>query len=545
VLKIANGRVFDPQNGVKGEVKDIYVRNGKIVESLPDADCSVIDAAGCVVMPGGIEIHSHIAGAKVNSARSMCPEDHYDHFKLHTGSTRAGVGYTVPTSFYTGYEYSRMGYTTVFEAAVPPLEARHAHEELNDVPNVDSGMYTLMGNNYIAMKIMQDSDEAARRQRLRDYVAWLLMSSRGFAIKAVNPGGVESWKWAKGAVDLDTQVDPFGVSPRRIITELAMAAQDLKLPHGLHLHANHLGEAGNVETTLATLKTLDGLPFHLTHLQFHSYAKTKNGGVKSGAREIADFFNSHPHLTFDLGQIVFGPATTMTADSPMEHHLHRLTGNKWINADIEMETGSGIVPMKYRPSVLINAVQWCIGLELMLLLKNPWQAVLTTDHPNAGPFTAYPQIIRLLMDKDYRSAMQSKLHPRAAQRTCLAELDREYTLDEIAVITRAAPARILGLTEKGHLGRGARADIAVYRDQADKEIMFSFPACVLKDGQLVVRDGEPLQTFTGRRLVVDPDAGPVLSPDLADDFRNYYSVELGNFAVQEHYLPRPETIPCR
>jgi len=104
MLKIANGRVFDPQNGIKDEVKDIYIKDGRVVESPPDGDCSVIDATGCVVMPGGIEIHSHIAGTKVNSARSMCPEDHYDHFKVHTDCTRAGTGYTVPSSFYTGYD---------------------------------------------------------------------------------------------------------------------------------------------------------------------------------------------------------------------------------------------------------------------------------------------------------------------------------------------------------------------------------------------------------------------------------------------------------
>ncbi len=544
MLKIANGRIFDPKNGSKGEIQDIFIKDGRIVGLFPDAACDIIDATGCIVMPGGIEIHSHIAGSKVNSARSMCPEDHYDHIKVHTDATRAGVGCTVPSSYYTGYEYSKMGYTTIFEAAIPPLVARHAHEELNDVPLVDSGIYTLMGNNHMAMKIMQDGDDQGRRARLRDYVTWLLTSSRGFAVKAVNPGGVESWKWAKGAVDLDTPVSPFGVTPRRIMMELATAAKDLNLPHGLHLHANHLGETGNVETTLATLKTLDGLPFHMTHLQFYSYGKTKSGGVRSAAREIADFLNNHPHMTFDVGQVVFGSTTTMTADSPMEYHLHRLTGNKWINGDVEMETGSGVVPMKYRPSVLINAVQWCIGLELMLLLKNPWQAVLTTDHPNAGPFTSYPQIIKLLMDKDCREAMRLKLHPKAAQCTCLAELDREYSLEEIAIITRAAPARILGLTDKGHLGAGARGDVAIYREQPDKEKMFSTPAYVLKDGKLVVKDGKPLQTFIGRRLIVEPEGSRILSPDLVNDFRNYYSVELGNFAVQENYLPRPEVIPC-
>lgn len=544
MLKISNGKVFDPRNGIRGAFKDICIQNGRIVASIPDSACDCIDATGCVVMPGGVEIHSHIAGTKVNSARIMCPEDHYDHFKRRTGDIRSGTGYTVPSSYYTGYQYSGMGYTTVFEAAVPPLEARHAHEELNDIPLVDSGIYTLMGNNHMAMKIMQDGDEKSRRARLYDFVSWLLTSSRGYAVKAVNPGGVESWKWAKGAVDLDTPVPPYGITPRRIMMELAATVLELGLPHGLHLHANHLGEAGNVETTLATLKSLDGLPVHMTHIQFHSYGITKSGGVRSAAREVADFLNDHPRMTVDAGQIVFGPATTMTADSPMEHRLHRLTGHKWINSDVEMETGSGVVPMVYRPSVLVNAVQWCIGLELMLMIRNPWQIVLTTDHPNAGPFAAYPQIIKLLMDRDYRSAVLSKLHPKAVQRTCLAELEREYTLEEIAVITRAGPSRILGLADKGHLGEGACGDIAVYREQPDKEKMFSTPAWVLKDGRLVVKNGEPLQTFRGRRYIVEPGGARSLHPDLAEDFRNYYSVELGNFAVQGNYLPAPEVIPC-
>jgi len=95
MLKIINGQVYDPANGVRGEVKDIYIEDGKIIEepSFPhnNADIEVIDAAGCAVMPGGVEIHSHIAGPKVNTARMMCPEDHYDHFHSKTLATRSGT----------------------------------------------------------------------------------------------------------------------------------------------------------------------------------------------------------------------------------------------------------------------------------------------------------------------------------------------------------------------------------------------------------------------------------------------------------------------
>ena len=148
MLRIANGRVFDPRNGINGETRDVWLQGSKVAAgpATPETmtldaatfDAATLDAAGCAVLPGGVEIHSHVAGAKVNCGRSMCPEDHSDHFRQSTDVTRAGCGYTVPTTFLTGYEYARLGYTTLFEAAVPPLTARHAHEELHDIPLLDA-----------------------------------------------------------------------------------------------------------------------------------------------------------------------------------------------------------------------------------------------------------------------------------------------------------------------------------------------------------------------------------------------------------------------
>lgn len=544
MLKIINGQVYDPLHGLKGEVRDIYIEEGKVVEDLSLEAQQVIDAKGCAVMPGGVEIHSHIAGAKVNSARSMCPEDHYDHFKEGSGPIRSGTGYTLPTTFMTGYNYACLGYTTAFEAAVPVLEARHAHEELKDTPILDTGFYTLMGNNHLLMKVLSEKDGPAKEERLQNLVTWLLTSSKGYAVKVVNPGGVESWKWGKGAVDLDTAVEPFGVTPRDILLGLVKAISALKLPHGLHLHANHLGEPGNFKTTLETMYALEGFPVHFTHLQFHSYGMTKRGGLQSAAQEIAEYMNRHPEFTFDVGQLVFGPVTTMTSDSPMQFRLHQMTGNKWISADVEMETGGGIVPLVYKGKNLFNAIQWCIGLELLLLTKNPWQVTLTTDHPNAGPFTAYPHIIRLLMDCDFRNEILESLPQQVARYTNLKDIKREYSLDEIAIITRGGPAKTLGLKQKGHLGVGADADVAIYRIQENKEAMFSSPLYVLKEGQVVVKDAKVLQNLDGKRFMVEPDGSKDLPADLAGEFAKYYTIALANYAVEDAYVLRPEVITC-
>ncbi|MEE9594581.1 MAG: amidohydrolase family protein, partial [Candidatus Hydrothermarchaeales archaeon] len=75
-LIIKNGNVYDPLNNVRGDKKDIFVEDGVIVEGLEGNGHDVIDASGKVVMPGGIDVHSHIAGGKVNVGRSLRPEDH-------------------------------------------------------------------------------------------------------------------------------------------------------------------------------------------------------------------------------------------------------------------------------------------------------------------------------------------------------------------------------------------------------------------------------------------------------------------------------------
>ena len=71
------------------------------------------------------------------------------------------------------------------------------------------------------------------------------------------------------------------------------------------------------------------------------------------------------------------------------------------------------------------------------------------------------------MDRTYRQEVLKRVPPKVLQRSTLKDLDREYSLYEIAIITRAAPARMLGLSHKGHLGVGADADVAVYTPGAD------------------------------------------------------------------------------
>ena len=75
-LLLKNGFVHDPLNGVRGEKMDIAVEEGKIVEKIRVKRVKVIDISGMIALPGGVDIHSHIAGSEVNSGRLLRPEDH-------------------------------------------------------------------------------------------------------------------------------------------------------------------------------------------------------------------------------------------------------------------------------------------------------------------------------------------------------------------------------------------------------------------------------------------------------------------------------------
>ena len=219
----------------------------------------------------------------------------------------------------------------------------------------------------------------------------------------------------------------------------------------MHLHGLNLGLPGNAATTLETLQALDGHRAHLAHIQFHSYGGTigDTSSVTSDVARLADYVNTHANLTVDVGQVLFGETTSMTADGAVGQFLHSVTGRKWLSHDVELETGCGVVPITYDDKNFVHALQWAIGLEWYLRVDDPWRIAMSTDHPNGGSFLAYPQIIALLMDRGLRADLLKRLPERARARTRLADLSREYSLAEIAIITRAAPARMLGLTAEG------------------------------------------------------------------------------------------------
>src|SRR5262249_27875367 len=200
--------------------------------------------------------------------------------------------------------------------------------------------------------------------------------------------------------------------------------------------------------------------------------------------------------------------------------------------DGENETGCGVVPYTYKEKNLVNAIQWAVGLELLLLIDGPWRVFLTTDHPNGAAFWRYPEIIQLLMSAEARREQLKKLPAAALKRILLPELDREYTLSEIAIITSAGPARALGLPQKGHLGVGADADVAVFNHDRDVARMFAYPRYVVKGGEVVIEEGEIRKSVEGKGLLVRPSYDEAVEDFIRPLFQQYYTMSFDNYPVE-------------
>lgn len=541
MTRIAGGHVIDPANGRDG-IGDVWVRDDRIIEAPRDARAdTTYDAAGKIVMAGGIDIHSHIAGWNVNSARLLLPEFHPAAARRPVETPLSQAGWT---TFETGRLYTAMGFTTVVEPAVSPHHALHAHLELADIPIIDKAILTILGNDDYLLGLLRAKESGAA---VRDYVAWTLEMSRGLGIKVVNAGGAAAFKENVRSFSFDDVVPSYGVSSRQIVKALQHAVNALGVPHPLHVHCNNLGLAGNVETALTTIAAAEGLPLHLAHLQFYGYGKEGERQFSSAAAPLAEAVNASASVTIDVGQVMFGQTVTISSDVLRQFNArNQAQPNKWLIVDGDAN-GVGIVPYNYKRKNFYNAVQWAVGLELFLLIADPWRVFFTTDHPNGAPFTAYPDIFALLMSRDLRAQWLAELPPAAVATTTLPAIAREYSLTEIATMTRAAPAKLLGLRDRGHLGAGALADVAVYQNDADRARMFRAAALVFKNGELVVRNGALTHCRWGRALTVQPDCDRAIDRRMKAYYESRYGLSDEFIKVPEHALDRPEPferVPC-
>ncbi len=526
LIRLAGGRIVDPANKQDG-IGDLWIRGDRIVAppqgETPDA---VYDVSDKIVMAGAIDIHSHIASGGVNTARLLLPENHRAHVPRPAATPLSTAGWS---TFETGCRYAMMGFTTVIEPAVPAHQALHSHLELADVPIIDKGILAVLGDDDFLLSLLRGG---GNRTAIADYVGSMLAATKAMGLKAVNPGGAIAFQNNARTFDLDDVVPFYGVTSRQIFQAMQQAAIDLGIPHPLHLHINNLGVPGNVDTAIKTIAAAEGKRIHLAHIQFYSYGKEGKRGFSSAAPRLAEAINAAPKaITVDIGQVMFRQTVTVSLDIIRQWSARPMAKPRKSVMYDGAANGAGIVPYLYKSDNFYNAVQWACGLELFLLLDDPMRSLFTTDHPNGAPYTTYPDLFALIMSRDTRAKWLADLPKEAVEMTTLPSLTREYSFSEIAAMTRVAPAKLLGLKDRGHLSPGALADVAVYNDDLDRAQMFRFAHLVFKDGDLVVRDGRVTHYRYGRTLTVQPRYGSGIDRRLAGYYDDLYGVSRNLFNV--------------
>ena len=380
-------------------------------------------------------VHSHIAGGNVNTARLLLPEQQAV-YRAHAGTP--GPGPAGWTSWDTGCRYAQMGYTTVIEPAMLPANALSAHLELATIPIIDTGALAVLGSDDFLLSRLRDG---AGAEELRDYVAWVVEASRALGVKVINAGGAAAFKYNARSFDIDDEVPAYGVTSRRITTSLQRAVEDAGVPHPLHVHCNNLGIPGNAGTAIDTMSAAEGQPMHFAHIQFYAYGKDGKRGFSSASSRIVEGHGgpSERHGGCGAGAVwsnsddlmrCFAPVQFFKCGAPAQMGLFKMA----------MPAAVELFPTNTPAASFANAVQWAVGLEVVLAAPDLWRVIFSTDHPNGAPFTRYPEIVHLLMDRDERARWLERLPASARRHSLLTSMERELSFNDIAIITRAGPA---------------------------------------------------------------------------------------------------------
>ena len=195
------------------------------------------------------------------------------------------------------------------------------------------------------------------------------------------------------------------------------------------------------------------------------------------------------------------------------------------------------MPIEYKNTSLIHAWQWAIGLEWYLMVQDPWRVVMSTDHPNGGSFLAYPQIIRLLMDRTYRQDLLKTAPRKVREQSALAGLDRQYTLvgnrhhhpgrarlESSASSTRATSARVPTPISRSIRPTRTRRPCSPCRVSSSSR------------AEIIVEQGEIREETYGKTLHVAPDYDRDVETDIQRWFEESYSIQWRNYPVDVESL---------
>jgi len=460
-LIIKNGLVYDPINNIEGEKKDILIESGKIIDKFSDTNnIKEIDANGKTVIPSALDIHTHIASQQVNWVRLLGMNN--SKFK----EVWQGLALNKIAK-----DYISMGYTFILEANVFPSLAKQTIFNFQQLPVLDKGMLLNISN-------LWPLELEFQRGKINDmavFLSDLLSKTYGFGFKVYNPFECEVWNFKDLREDISKQGRLYNFSALDVYENIVRCVESLELPHSAHAHIegyeNEIGNR-NLITLLEKIASLNlkspqdskletnrAQIFHIAHANaYNNDGKTEN---------LINLLNENQDFDVDVAFIGFNPInplitsdrrliSTMFTESILENPY------KLISSAVEFEGDSFVSLRRFDKSDFNHCVLWGNAVDLALNINNKFQVSLSLNFPNYANITDIPEIAAWLISKQAREDFMKDLNSEFLKNHPLCSNEKSLTFPEFVTITRASPAKSLGLSAiKGNLGIGADADINI------------------------------------------------------------------------------------
>ncbi|MFX0069601.1 MAG: amidohydrolase family protein [Candidatus Hermodarchaeota archaeon] len=492
-LIIKNGLVYDPMNNVEGEIKDILIEKGKIVEKFTNQnDVQEIDAKSKTIIPSALEIHAHIASQQTNWARLLGIRNEM--------FNNVWNGLSLD---YISKSYISNGYTFILEANVYPSLAKQTIFNFNQIPVLDKAML-LNVSNFWPLEL---EFQRGKIDDMAMFLSELLSITKAFGFKAYNPFEAEDWDFKSVRTDLSKNGRLYNFSALDVYENLTRVNEHLGMPHSIHAHIEGYETSQAKDNLITLLEQIKSLKLDVNSQTSSSIKRTQilhlahasAYNIDGNNKKFIEFMNNNQDFDLDLGFVGFDELNPLiTSDRRLIHKFLDTNSTEipsgLITSAVETEGDSFINLRSFDKNNEVDCRIWGNAIELALNIKNKWQLQFSVNFPNYAHINDIPEIIAWLVSNEARTQFMKDMNQDFIANNSLNANDTCLTFNEVVIISRASPAKSLGLGNiKGNLGLNADADLNIINIDA-KEMDFSKDIDKLKNAfsniEYVIKSGE-------------------------------------------------------
>ncbi|MGV9142213.1 MAG: hypothetical protein ACOC1X_04670 [Promethearchaeota archaeon] len=541
-----NGTVFDPLNSIEGEIKDILIEDGKIVESFTsDIDVNEIDATGKTVIPSGIDMHAHISSQQLNWAR-LLGQKNATFQKYWNGLSLRKIA----------NDYISNGYTFVLDANVFPSLASQSIFNVRHLPVLDTGFLLNVSN----LWALESQFQRNKVEETAVFLSDLMGKVKAFGIKLYNPFESEEWNFNMLRNSLEKDGKLYNYSALDVYEHITKAVEKINLPHSVHTHIEGYETEqakANLKQVLVHIRDLN-LTSQSTgddnnpHSQIFHLAHCSSYNIDGDNSFLIEFLNNNNNFDTDLGLMTFDPINPLiTSDRRLVNSYTSIENDKinyqLIRSSVESEGDSFTMLRKFEKNETKDCYRWSNALELALNIENKWQLQLTLNYPNYGDINKVPEVIAWLVSSEARKLYMQDMNEKFRKNNSLNELDQKLSFNDVLILRSASPAKSLGIAKyKGNLGIGSDGylnildidvnDLDLENDYSELKSSFKNMNYVVKSG-IVIKNRDKLNLDPKGKLFwskgqIDIEGKEDIMSKKEKFYQKYYSVFYDSFQTQ-------------